>query len=138
MPNGPCFECGQPSEYDHHVVPQVRGGTKTVPLCGECHGKAHHRDKRMTSSELTRDALRTKIGRMERVGKIRFGYDVGRDGVTLRPNARQQSAIALIRKLHASGFSLRAIAAELTSRGIPTKERRPSWGHQAVARILAR
>jgi len=31
-----CFECGKPAEHDHHVVPVVRGGTRTVPLCSEC------------------------------------------------------------------------------------------------------
>ena len=38
---GPCFECNKPAECDHHVVPRVKGGTKTVPLCLECHGKVH-------------------------------------------------------------------------------------------------
>lgn len=37
----PCFECGTEAVEDHHVVPRVLGGTRTVPLCGICHGKAH-------------------------------------------------------------------------------------------------
>jgi hypothetical protein len=41
---GPCFECGKPAAHDHHVVPRILGGTKTVPLCLECHGKIHDRD----------------------------------------------------------------------------------------------
>ena len=36
-----CFECGKPAEHNHHVVPRVRGGIKTVPLCVLCHEKAH-------------------------------------------------------------------------------------------------
>jgi len=39
-----CFECGEAAEHDHHVVPRSRGGTKTVPLCGPCHAKAHDMD----------------------------------------------------------------------------------------------
>src|SRR4051812_39798680 len=39
-----CFECGQPAECQHHVVPKCLGGTKTVPLCLVCHGKVHERD----------------------------------------------------------------------------------------------
>jgi DNA-binding NarL/FixJ family response regulator len=37
-----CFECGSKKNiHHHHVVPQVKGGTKTIPLCMECHGKVH-------------------------------------------------------------------------------------------------
>jgi hypothetical protein len=39
-----CFECGEPAECDHHVVPKSLGGTKTIPLCLECHGLVHERD----------------------------------------------------------------------------------------------
>lgn len=40
-----CFECGSDNgiEY-HHVVPYIKGGTKTIPLCIECHGKVHSID----------------------------------------------------------------------------------------------
>ena len=38
-----CFECGKPSEFNHHVVPVSSGGTKTVPLCAICHGLVHDR-----------------------------------------------------------------------------------------------
>ena len=41
-PDNPCFECGAPSDYHHHVVPRSVGGTKTVPLCARCHGKIHN------------------------------------------------------------------------------------------------
>lgn len=36
-----CFECDLPAECAHHVVPHSRGGTRTIPLCNSCHGKAH-------------------------------------------------------------------------------------------------
>ena len=36
-----CFECGAPATERHHVVPASLGGTKTIPLCGECHAKVH-------------------------------------------------------------------------------------------------
>ena len=42
---GICFECGNEGGIDnHHVVPESLGGTKTVPLCYECHGLVHDRD----------------------------------------------------------------------------------------------
>ena len=36
-----CYECGKPKEEMHHIIPKSRGGKKTIPLCVECHGKAH-------------------------------------------------------------------------------------------------
>lgn len=36
-----CFECGNPATENHHVIPKVLGGTKTVPLCTKCHMKVH-------------------------------------------------------------------------------------------------
>ena len=41
MRKRPCFECGAEAVENHHVVPRVLGGTRTVPLCAVCHGKAH-------------------------------------------------------------------------------------------------
>jgi hypothetical protein len=40
-----CFECGSNDTIEnHHVVPRVLGGTKTIPLCVKCHGLVHDRD----------------------------------------------------------------------------------------------
>ena len=40
-----CFECGSAeSIHYHHVVPEVKGGKGTIPLCYICHGKVHDRD----------------------------------------------------------------------------------------------
>jgi len=36
-----CFECDSKADHAHHVVPHSRGGTRTIPLCEGCHGKAH-------------------------------------------------------------------------------------------------
>lgn len=44
----PCFECGKPSVCDHHVIPKSFGGTKTVPLCGDCDHKIHGNRGRLT------------------------------------------------------------------------------------------
>lgn len=39
-----CFECGDTGNlHNHHVVPKILGGTKTVPLCEKCHGHVHGR-----------------------------------------------------------------------------------------------
>lgn len=37
-----CFECGSDENiHNHHVVPKIKGGTKTIPLCQICHSKVH-------------------------------------------------------------------------------------------------
>ena len=37
-----CFECGSTENiHQHHVVPQSKGGTKTIPLCNNCHSVVH-------------------------------------------------------------------------------------------------
>lgn len=39
--NKKCFECDNPAEHRHHIIPRCLGGKKTVPLCKSCHKKAH-------------------------------------------------------------------------------------------------
>jgi hypothetical protein len=40
-----CFDCGSDEHiHYHHVVPETKGGTMTIPLCIICHGKVHNRD----------------------------------------------------------------------------------------------
>ncbi|HWB11813.1 MAG TPA: recombinase family protein [Pirellulales bacterium] len=69
---------------------------------------------------------------------MRFGYDLADDGSRLLPNATEQAAIAAMCELRAAGESYRDIAAELTRRGIFTKEGNDQWTHTAVQRILKR
>jgi len=94
--------------------------------------------ERETTAERTREALQHKIRNNERVGKVRFGYDLAADGVALTPNTAEQTAVALMQSLRAAGHTLRQIAAELTSRNIPTKEGHTQWSHTAVSYILTR
>ena len=94
--------------------------------------------ERETIGERTKEALRHKINRRQRVGKVRFGYDLAADGVSLVENPAEQRTVALIRDLRAAGCTLRQIAAALTARGILTKEGNRQWQHQTVAYILRR
>jgi site-specific DNA recombinase len=94
--------------------------------------------EREVIAERTSDALQFKKSKGELVGAVPFGFDLADDGVQLIPNDKEQEVIELIRRLRSEKFSLRDIAAELTSQGIITKEGNNTWGHQAVAGILAR
>lgn len=89
-------------------------------------------------AERTTVAMDHKRSRGERIGKIPFGYDLANDGVSLVPNRDEQRAIEIIGELREAGESLRAIATELTRRGISTKERKGQWTHTAVNRIVKR
>jgi len=133
-----CFECSQPAEYDHRVVPQSRGGTKTVRLCGECHAKAHHSRGNMSTRKLTKAALQGKIGRGERCGRLRFGYDLAADGRTLVPNPLEQQAIALMKRWDEQGMTYRRMVAMLEELGIETKEPGAIWRPGVIHRILTR
>ena len=46
-----CFECGEEATENHHIIPRVYGGTKTIPLCSSCHMKVHGiKSKRRTDN----------------------------------------------------------------------------------------
>lgn len=94
--------------------------------------------EREAVGERTREALRHKIECGERVGKIRYGFDLALDGKMLVRNESEQEAIGWMQELRADGFTLRQIAAALTDRGTATKEGRAEWTHTAVRGILKR
>lgn len=79
--------------------------------------------EREAIGERTAAALQVKKGRGEFIGgrKTPYGFDLAADGVTLTPNQKEQEALAILRALRAEGLSYRKIGAELTRRGIPTK-----------------
>jgi DNA invertase Pin-like site-specific DNA recombinase len=92
--------------------------------------------ERETIVERTRDAMRHKKGRAERVGQLPYGRDLAADGRTLVPNDREQQVLAEIRVRRDRGHSLRRIAAELTRLGVPTKTGNARWSHSSIADIL--
>ncbi len=132
-----CFECGGPHQCDHHVIPQSLGGEKTVPLCDRCHGLVHDRraKRRDSISALTSAALQRKRARGERVGQIPYGSQLAADGVHLEPHAGEQLTIKHAHELRAQGLSLRAIAEELSRRGLHARTGRKFSATQ-IKRIL--
>ena len=89
-------------------------------------------------SERTKTALQHKKRNLERVGTVPFGFTLADNGVSLIENDSEQEIIALIHELRDAGQSTRAIAAELSTRHIPTKKGNAQWAHTAVTRILNR
>ena len=112
-----CFECGSNEElHFHHVIPKSRGGTRTVPLCLECHGKAHN--KKMASGKLIKEGMarhRQEGRALGRPDLIRYGY-ANEDG-KLVPRPDEMAVINQAVKLRKLGYSYRQVADELNETG---------------------
>ena len=94
--------------------------------------------EREVIGERTRDALQAKIAKGERVGKIRFGFDLADDGKTLVPNEREQKAIRLMGEWRARGKTYRDLVKIIEELGIQTKEGNRIWLPMTIKRILSR
>lgn len=132
-----CFECGSTEElHHHHVVPRSLGGTKTIPLCGPCHGLVHSRDA-MKTGALTSKAMKAKRAKGEYTGgRVPYGYSVGADGVTLVPNPAEIEVILCAQELRRDGYSLRGISSELADKGMTTRNGKP-FSFRSISDLLA-
>lgn len=130
-----CFECGAPAEHWHHVIPQSRGGSKMIPLCGVCHGEVHDHDGLMTISALTRAAMARKKAAGEYTGgRVPYGYRI--DGDQLMPDLYELATKAAARAFRAGGLSLRDIGAMLMGAGyVPRTATR--WSPQTIKGMLS-
>ncbi len=93
--------------------------------------------ERETIVERTRDAMRHKRGKGERLGTIPYGFQLGPDGKTLAPNAGEQNALGVIDRLKREGKSLREIAATLDRFAFPSRGG-GKWSTSTLAGILKR
>jgi site-specific DNA recombinase len=91
--------------------------------------------EREAIGERTRDALRHKRGKGERVGNIEFGYRLAPDRRHLEPDPTEQAALVEIRNLRHQGHTLRGIAATLNNRGHRTR-RGTEWRLESVVRVI--
>lgn len=130
-----CFECKNKATCSHHVVPESRGGTKTVPLCDSCHNKAHHIDRNLSISQLTKEAMAKKKVRGERYTRSPpYGKMVALDGKTLIDNPIELLIIERIKEMKRKNFSFRYICKYLQENDYPT--RGAKWHHNTVARMF--
>ena len=125
-----------------HVVDLGGHAIDTTSAAGRCMlvvlAGAAEMERNLTR-ERTRSAMAVKKANGQRVGTVPYGSDLADDGVALIPNEAEQTVLADIRTMRNAGETLKAIAAELTTRHIPTKTGKSSrWTHQAVARIVGR
>jgi hypothetical protein len=119
-----CLECGAPALHKHHVIPRVSGGTKTVPLCEQCHSTVHESDLRI--SALTALALQDKRAKGQKLGgRVPYGMQLSADGVHLETNLHEQGVIRIARDLWQRGLSSRKIAAQLADQGMYGRTGKP-------------
>lgn len=129
----PCFECGKLAEHDHHVVPRSCGGTKTVPLCAECHGNIH--DISLNQWQLAKRGRRLKAAQGGFIGgRAPYGWRMREDD-TLEPCEREQAIIRAARILQAEGLALRKIGERLEAEGL--LPRAGKWHAETVKQVLA-
>lgn len=136
--NKHCFECGLPAKYNHHVVPLSLGGTKTIPLCGHCHPKAHGEKGYWTTGDLAKQrTLRMRANRQWTGGTIPYGYKLtsGRR-LTWIPEEWHVVKTVLIWRL--MGMPFRKICSQLNKLGIPTKTGKAPWTKCTVKQIVRR
>lgn len=120
-----CWECGTVGEvHHHHPVPKSRGGTRTIPLCLLCHGKAHGR--RMSTSQLTKDAMRALQARGVRLGNQHYG-----------DTAEERAIIDAAVELRASGRTFKQVSADLATRGMFARSGKP-FGVSTLHNIIKR
>lgn len=93
--------------------------------------------EREAIGERTKDAMRHKKARGERVGTIPFGYQLASDGVRLELNPPEQTTLIRMNALRARKLTLREIAAQLNKDGRRTR-RGTAWRFQYVAESLRR
>jgi site-specific DNA recombinase len=91
--------------------------------------------EREAIGERTRDALRHKRGKGERVGNIEYSYRLSADRIHVEPDPAEQAALAAIRKLRLGGHSLRAVAGVLNDSGHRTR-RGTQWRLESVVRAI--
>ncbi len=132
-----CWECerGNVPLHNHHPVPRVRGGIKTIPLCEGCHSKAHHRKKNMDTSKLTKDGLAKRKEQGAKLGGAPFGYT--KKGNTRGANQEEMNTVRKIKELRAAGNTLRSICDQLSEAGRQTRKGGP-WRPNVVRQIALR
>jgi len=141
-----CFECGATKDIqDHHVIPRLRGGTKTVPLCYSCHCKAHGRDsKGLEHSRLVSEGIR-KYFKENPEMKSKWGAGS-------RPGAAAVATAGLVKKAdqyvlnvgklawerRQAGVTWSAIAEEFEKLEIKTSTGRNKWYPTSIKNIIER
>ena len=132
---GPCFDCGEPAGHMHHVVPRSLGGSATVPLCTDCHAKAHNLPAGSWGNhrKLTKQGIDRRRESGKKYGTIPYGLTEA-EGGNLKVCREEWRSLQAMRTMRESGQSIRKIAKALNEQG--HKPRGKEWHPTTVARVM--
>ena len=123
-----CFDCEDQAVHAHHVVPRSLGGTKTVFLCADCHGKVHNRHF-IDSSALVKKGLAKRRKKGFWHGVAPYGYELEDGKLKRKPD--EYEILQLIISLNDKGISSGKIRDELNRRGL-AKRNGKVWDRSTV------
>ena len=118
-----CFECGKPSQEQHHVIPQSKGGTKIVPLCSPCHGKVHGIKRCDNLSSLIKEGIAKAKEKGIKIGNPN-GWNgrqqLGGEARIKQRKINDNKVLSIIIELKENGLSYRKIAKHLNEANLTT------------------
>ena len=123
-----CFDCQDQAVHAHHVVPRSLGGTKTVFLCADCHGKVHNRNF-IDSSALVKKGLEKRKRQGYHHGTPPFGYKL--ENGKLKKDLAEYKILKIIIDLYEKGISGAKIRDELNRRKL-AKRNGKVWDRSTV------
>ena len=125
-----CFDCDEIATHNHHVVPKSKGGRATVPLCANCHAKAHNRDALKLAEAAW--AKRKRAGKV--YGGIPFGKRRGKND-KLVIDKKEMQILRIIKRMRKRGCFATEISRELNRRGFLNRQGR-AWSAESVQKQL--
>ena len=139
-----CFECGEPMGEMHHVIPRSRGGTKTLPLCVECHCKVHGLKNRPEHRRLVLEGLEKAKARGVKLGSPQNLTNKARlksiESVKKKALDNENNKLATIKivELKEQGYSYEQITKVLNELDYKTSQGKTFNNSTAVWRIYQR
>jgi hypothetical protein len=123
-----CFECGSLSEQNHHIIPKIYGGIKTIPLCQKCHDKIHG-VTRLNINKLTKDALdrkrirepNHKFGSPQNLTNEARSKGWASTKLKARTDPSVIMAYSIIKPMREDGFTFQYICDKLNTEGYKTR-----------------
>jgi DNA invertase Pin-like site-specific DNA recombinase len=131
-----CFECGDVATAEHHVVPQVKGGTKTVPLCDKCHSLVHDSDF-VSLSALSKEGKK-RARNTEIIAKVLelFEQGVSKKQIAKLVNINRNTVYSILERNGLHENTSKGCKLVLTSKTVRDiqKLRRKRWSWESIAK----
>jgi hypothetical protein len=123
----------RPVTFWHHPVPKSRGGTYKIPLCDECHGKAHHDDDYFMSLGVLRQEGIARA-RAQAIAAGKPWRKPGRKPVVIPPDkVTQVKGLTNVQAAKVLGCSTSTIERARVRAGLPPRKTgRPPTGHRPI------